>query len=701
MADVKADVKLARLGAHLTALTRDSRDTLFLLAVLTWTLLPQWPRVPVWCGALTAVALGWRAQLAWRGRPLPARRWLLVGLAFAVGGTLWSHHTLAGKQAGLTLLLALTALKTLELHARRDAVVVFFLGFFAVLANFLYSQSLALALAMVVSVGGLLMALALAHMPTGQPSLRRVFGLMVRHAVIGTPLVVLLFLFFPRLPPLWGMPNDAGGRTGLSDELALGQVAELASDDTLALRVHFDGPVPPPAQLYFRGPVLRLYDGRRWRADDGGIGAAPGRTGAATPMQLTVDQPVSYDMTVEPLRIATLPLLEFTVETPRTPSGLPLALRDDLAWQAHEPLNDRWQVHVTSHLALSYLPGGTPVRPWDTRLPPEVHPRTRAWAEALQARIPASPASPQPWIDAVLTHIRTAGYTYTLAPDPAIGDPLDHFWIDRREGFCEHFASAFTVVMRALGVPARIVTGYQGGQLNPLDGMLEVRQSDAHAWVEVWLPARGWSRVDPTAAVAPDRILRQTRLRPRPGLVGSAFDRIDPTLLTRLRQRWSALDHRWNQWVLQYSRQQQFALLERLGWSSPDVVALARISLWGLGAMGLLGALWAARDARRAATRTDPWLRAFERVRKALRRRGFDAAAHWPPRRWAAEVEACWPAQGRRLAVLLLEAERARYGVPRQRFPGIATWQRVALKACRALPALKHDAARIRRVIGE
>lgn len=669
------------------ALTRDSRDTLFLLAVLSWTTAPQLSRVPAWCAAFTLGALAWRAQLAWRGRPLPPRPWLLAGLALAVAGTLWSHHTVVGKQAGLTLLLALTALKTLELHARRDAVVVFFLGFFAVLANFLYSQSLGIALAMGVSVLGLMTALALAHMPTGHPALRQVFALTLRHAAIGTPLVVLLFLFFPRLSPLWGTPNDAGGRTGLSDDMTLGQVAELASDDGIALRVQFDGPAPAQEELYFRGPVLRLYDGRHWRADDGGIGAGPGGgTPLPPPMQLQLDRPVRYELTVEPLHIRVLPLLEFAGVAPQVPADLPLALRDDLVWQAHQPLNDRWQLHATSYLQIRYLPGARAVRPWDVRLPDNVHPRTRAWAEALARQVKATSAQPQPWIDAVLDHIRKGGYTYTLAPGVSVGDPVDDFWIDRRAGFCEHFAGSFAVVMRALGVPARIVTGYQGGQINPLDGLLEVRQSDAHAWVEVWVQDEGWRRVDPTAAVAPERVQRHLRLRAPPGLVGSALSRLDPDWIARLRQGWSALDNRWNQWVLNYTRQQQLHLLERLGWSSPDLLALARLSLWSIGGLALLGVGWAAWDARRQVRRTDPWLRHLATVRQVLAQRGLPTPAHCPPRELAAAVRRQWPVQGEPIAEQLLALERWRYGRGGSGTRLAAASRRELLGACRALP---------------
>jgi len=686
------------LSRRWAALTRDSRDTLFLLAVLGWTLLPQLSRVPTWCAAFAAAALAWRGWLAWDARALPKRHWLVLCLLAATGATLWSHHTLVGKQPGLTLLVALAALKTLELKARRDAVVVFFLGFFLVLANFLFSQSLALALAMLVSVWGLLTALALAHMPAGMPRLWLAGRQALRHAAVGTPLVVLLFLFFPRLPPLWGMPSDAGGRTGLSDEMEIGQVAELASDDAIALRVRFDGAPPPQEQLYFRGPVLRLYDGHRWLADDGGIGPNPTQATPAAPgMSLELERPVSYELTVEPLRVRSLPMLEYTVHLPAVSTDLKLAMRDDLVWQAHRPLTERWHIKGLAYLGVRYGPGSSSsLRDSDAQLPAGLHPRTQAWAQALKARVSASPQAPQPWIDAVLAHIRSGGYEYTLAPGLLRGDAIDSFWLDRREGFCEHYASAFVLVMRSLGVPARVVTGYQGGTLNPLDGLLEVRQSDAHAWAEVWVPPSGWTRIDPTAAVAPERIRLSTRLRAPQGLLGGAITQLSPDLLARLRQAWSALDNRWNQWVLNYSRNRQFELLKQLGWDTPDFMALARISLWALGGLGLIGALWAAWDARRPPRHTDPWLHAQHQLQRTLARRGLAFTAHCPPAQLAEAVLATWPEQGRPLARLLQALSAQRYSQHPVDSITPGRWLRLALQASKGLAPLR----RIRPLAG-
>ena len=253
---------LAQARARLSHISRDSRDTLFLLGVVAWTLAPHAMRLPPWAVAFGALALLWRAWLAWTEGPLPSRFWLTLVLFVALGLTFMSHHSLLGQGPGITLVVSLTALKTLELRARRDAFVVFFLGFFLILTQFMYSQSLLTALAMIVSIWGLLTALALAHLPAGRPPLRLAASLAARAAAIGLPIMVALFMLFPRMGPLWGRPEDAPGQIGLSGHMKLGEVSELAQDDSIAMRVRFvDGAVPQPSTLYFRGPVLVHEDG--------------------------------------------------------------------------------------------------------------------------------------------------------------------------------------------------------------------------------------------------------------------------------------------------------------------------------------------------------------------------------------------------------------------------------------------------------
>lgn len=657
-----ARARLPRL-AGLPHWPRETRDTLFLLAVIAWTVLPHVSHLPVWCTVLTAAVLAWRARLAVTLAPLPGRWVLLAVLGLAAGATFWSFRSLLGKEPGVTLAVVLMALKTLELRARRDAFVVFFLGFFLVLTHFLYSQSLLVALAMVGSVWGLLTALVLAHMPVGQPALRQAASLAARTALWGAPVMVLLFLLFPRIGPLWGVPHDGAGVTGLSGTMRMGSVAQIAQDDSVSMRLRFlDGRPPPSEALYFRGPVLGRYDGLEWRA----IG---GRSPSAFPPALRPQAElrirgaaVRYEVTIEPLKLTVLPLLEATTPAPEL-EGHTLRQRDDLQWVADRPVYDRVRLVAQAFLDFRHGPEAAVTGLQDyVDLPPGFNPRTLAWAAALRREPGLAQADAGTLAASVMAHIRRAGYTYTLAPGTyGAADPrsaVDEFWLDRKEGFCEHFAAAFVVVMRALDVPARVVTGYQGMDPLPVDGYYQVRQSSAHAWAEYWQPGAGWVRADPTAAVAPERIRSGSNLRPPPGLVAGALGNVSPALLANLRQAWEGLNNRWNQWVLNYSRGQQFDLLKSLGMRAPDWETLALLLTTALSTLALGGAAWAWWDR----ARIDPWQRQRERLRRQLVLLGVDAPAHLGPRTLAQRTRQQLGARGEALACLLDTLDAQRYG---------------------------------------
>jgi transglutaminase-like putative cysteine protease len=650
-------------------LPRDARDTLFLLAVIAWTVMPHAGNLPVWCTLLAGGVLLWRARLAVANAPLPSRWALVAVLVVAAALTLWSHKTLLGKAPGVTLAVVLMALKTLELRARRDAFVVFFLGFFLVLTHFLYSQSLLVAAAMLVSVWGLLTALVLAHMPVGQPSLGLASRLALRTALLGAPLMALLFVLFPRIGPLWGVPADAMAGTGLSNSMRFGSVAEVALDDRIAMRIRFLDRVPAPQDRYFRGPVLSFFDGREWSP---GIG----QMGADTELR-PLGPPLWYEVTLEPQRIGVLPLLEMTTQLPEL-DGLRTRQRNDLVWTTHRPVIERLRFVATAHLEYAQGPTEAPqsFREYLT-LPPGHAPRAREWAAQLKADPRLAGADATRLAHELMRHIRSAGFSYTLAPgiygevDPRAS--IDEFWLDRKEGFCEHFASAFVVLMRSMGVPARVVTGFQGTDAAPVDGYYVVRNSAAHAWAEYWQEGRGWLRADPTAAVAPDRIQSSRALTPPPGLVAGAISNVNPRLLANLREFWESANNRWNQWVLNYSRGQQLDLLKSLGYQSPSWEDLALLLITLLSTVALAGAGWAWWDRHRQ----DPWQRQALALRRALRRLGLDAEPHAPPRQLAAQVRQRFGAQGNALASLLDRLDRERYGrTPLQR-PSKAWWRSV------------------------
>lgn len=649
-------------------LPREARDALFLLAVIAWTIAPHASHLPLWCTLLSAAVIAWRALLAVRNAPLPGRWLMLAALALTVTLTALTHRTVIGKDAGVTLLVVLMALKTLELRARRDALVVFFLGFFIVLTNFLYSQSMLVALAMLLSVWGLLTALVLAHMPVGRPPLALAAGVAGRAALLGAPIMVVLFLLFPRIGPLWAVPQDDLAKTGVSGTLRMGGVAELATDDTVAFRVKFDGPVPDRNSLYWRGPVLTQFNGLEWtRSEIAGFGTPPERALAVSGRALP------YEMTLEPQRLAMLPLLEVTPPfAPHAPQieGLRLVWRRDLQWGTNRAIAERLRFKAT---AFSQATHGLQENRYSLTehvdLPAGYNPRMLAWAADFQRK--ATDPTPAALVQALLAHIRQ-GYTYTLTPgeygDDTGRHAIDEFWLDRKQGFCEHFATAFVVALRAMDVPARVVTGYQGADDALQDGYLVVRNSHAHAWAEVWLQGRGWVRIDPTAAVAPERVQISRNLRAPAGALASAIDAFDPSLMESLRKTWERVNNRWNQWVLNYSRTEQFDLLERLGVRSPSWYDLAYFLLGLLSAVGLVGAVWAWWDRRRK----DPWWRLREQIARLLARHGIDSAPHEPPRSLAAKVQATLQGQAAaEAAALLLELDRSRYGrAPTQPFVG-------------------------------
>ncbi len=646
------------LAERMVHLPREARDTLFQLLVIAWTIAPHLLHVPLWCGAMAALLLLWRLRLALASGALPSRWMVSALLALAAAGTWWSERTLLGKEAGITMLVVLMALKTLEMRARRDALVIFFLGFFLLLTHLLYSQSLITGLWLLAAVWGLLTALTLSHMPVGRPALKRAAAVSLRAALLGVPVMALMFVLFPRIGPLWGLPQDAQGRTGLSGSLRLGGVASLAEDDAIALRVRFLGPVPRPDQLYFRGPVLSSFDGREWTR------LLPNfRVELRPRLDLELSgQPLRYEMTLEPSRLPLLPLLEITPDRPDAApqlEGLLLTLRPDAQWQVDRPINERLRVSASAWLEHRHGPRQSVLGLRDlVELPPGANPRTLEWAARLRQRPELASAGARELSAAVLQHIGSGGFTYTLEPGPYDKNAIDEFWLERKLGFCEHFASAYVVVMRALDVPARIVTGYQGTDAEPQDGWYIVRQRNAHAWAEIWVQGTGWLRVDPTSAVAPDRVRIGRSLQPPRGLVAGAFESINPALAEQLRRSWERLNNRWNQWVLNYGRGQQFELLKDLGFEAPSWQDLANLLVALLSAAALAGAAWAWWDRRRQ----DPWQRLQRRVRQRLLALQVPVAAHDPPRTRAAKVRAALGERGEPMAALLDALDRQRYG---------------------------------------
>jgi hypothetical protein len=363
-----------------------------------------------------------------------------------------------------------------------------------------------------------------------------------------------------------------------------------------------------------------------------------------------------------------------------------MSLRPDLQWQADRPVDERVRLKAVAWLEHSHGPRtAVPGLRDHLQLPPGFNPRMQAWAQALRARPELAAADATQLAQTLLAHIRTGEYSYTLEPGSYGRDSVDEFWFERKQGFCEHFAVSFVVAMRVMGVPTRIVTGYQGADELEQGGWWVVRQRNAHAWAEYWLAGTGWVRIDPTAAVAPERVSAGRSLAPPPGLVAGALGSMAPALAQQLRAAWEMLNNSWNQWVLNYSRTQQFDLLRSLGFTAPDWQELAKLLIGVLCTLALAGALWAWWDRHRQ----DPWQRLHKRVQLALDSLGVPVRPHEAPRTRAAAVRGRLGERGEGLAAELEALDRLRYA--RREAPRAgemaAWWRRFAAQARQARPA--------------
>ena len=603
-----------------------TRDLVMLCGSLALVVIPHATRAPWWLTLLTFCLYAWRIHYSMNAVPLPSR-WLVLAVAgIAMLGVWVEYRTIFGRQPGIVLLMLFSGLKVLETRTHRDAAAAAFLGYFLIVTNFLYTQTIPTALAMAVALFAITTTLIGFSAPNRAPRANlRTAALLLAH---GVPAAAALFLLFPRIQgPLWGLPQDAhAARTGLSETMAPGGISRLVLSDTIAFRAEFEG-TPPASQLrYWRGPVLWDFDGRAWNAGAQTLGKfAPPDGGSAT---------YRYSVVLEPHNQSWLFALE-------VPTSLPEDARysADGIVLAAAPVRTRVRYEMSSAVARRGTAEGEPAQlARALRLPAGVNPRTLALAEDLRR----GARGDDEILARAIAFLRTGRYVYTLEP-PLLGqDSVDEFLFDFKAGFCEHFSSSFVFLMRAAGVPARVVTGYQGGELNPVDRILTVRQSDAHAWAEVHLRGRGWVRVDPTAAAAPNRLDAGLALAvqqaEQPLLMRGDFE-----WLRSLRNQWEAAAYRWNVWVLGYNSERQRELMSYVGLRSSDWRALVATLFTVLGLLIVPLLAW---SLRRAA-RPDPLQRAWGAFCLKLAARGVARSPSEGPRDYAARAARALPATRR------------------------------------------------------
>lgn len=620
-----------------------TRELVWLVAALAVVIAPHALRAPVWLTVLTLCLFGWRLYFALNRAPLPSR-WLILGIAaVAMLGVWLEGRSLFGRSAGILLLMLFSGMKLLETRTHRDAAIAVFLGYFLIIANFLNTQSIPTALLMCAAL--FMLTAALVGVAAPQRPLRanlRTSGMLLAHAA---PAALVLFLLFPRVQgPLWGLPQDAySGLSGLSDTMAPGNLSRLVLSDAIAFRAEFQGEPPPHRELYWRGPVMWDFDGRNWTMGIGGVAPyTPPATGRKRYLYSVVLEPHNRDWL-------------FALESPASvPAGAHFS--SDGRLLSNIPVRTRLRYELTSVIAdATRADESAPQLQHALRLPGLVNPRARE----LAAQWRSFSTSDAQVLERALAFLRSGRYIYSLEP-PLLGrNSVDEFLFDTREGFCEYFASAFVFLMRAAGVPARVVMGYQGGEVNPVDRVITVRQSDAHAWAEVFLRGRGWVRIDPTAISAPSRLdgglerSIQQHAEDLPYLM-----RTDLQWLRGLRYRWEAAAHQWNIWVLGYDPERQRELLRFVGMPDADWQALTAALFTILGLITAVLLVWSLRGL----TRPDPVQAAWRTFCRKLAARGLERAPHEGPRDYSTRAARALPASRRAILRIAALYIGLRYG---------------------------------------
>lgn len=591
---------------------------LWLLAGLALALSPHIIHLPPTLITFGVILLCWRLAVDLQYTKLPHRftRMFLTLVALAI--TFEAFHTLFGRQAGIGLLVVMLCLKIIEMKQARDLVVVTGLGYFVVVTVFLFNQSIFIGFYMLIVV--ILLTTALVSHNREQSKIRQVQNLKLASTLLlqATPLMLILFVLFPRIPgPLWNMPNDnLAAKTGISDTMSPGKISSLSNNDAVAFRVQFNGGIPPQQDLYWRGPVLNHYDGQTWTRSSEIHYDTPGQKRNQNMSYRALGNPVTYTVTLEPNNQKWLFALEMIGQLP---PGSNLSPEYEVTTRQPVEQLKRYTVQSYTNYQLDPL-----VRPYSARylqIPDNMTPRIQSLIIQWQK---TSGGNPETVVNTALHYFAQQPFYYTRKPPLLLKNPVDEFLFDSRRGFCEHYASAFVYLMRASGIPARVVTGYLGGESNPLSDYFIVRQSDAHAWTEVWLNNKGWTRVDPTAVIPPERVENPQDLRRiAPDVVLDS-----PGWATRFIRKisygWDNINHFWNQWILNYNNQRQLNLLSRftswLGFGDIDwrgMVILLTTS------MSLVFGFIAIKLLKKEYARKDPVVSAYQKFCRKLAHRGL------------------------------------------------------------------------------
>ncbi len=613
---------------------------------------PHLPRFPLWSVFLIAALFIWRLLCIKHVRWLPPKWLLLLIIIVAAWGLFMHFGTVFGKTAGSVFLSLLLAVKLHESRSRRDYMLLIALSFFIIVTNFLFSQSIPTVLFMLLSVVVLLMSMIHINLPhdtngnISSLSHRDKLKLASRMLLQALPLMLIMFVLFPRIPgPLWQLPEEKNvAVSGLSDRMTPGNISALIQSSAVAFRAEFDNQRPPQPQLYWRALVLWYFDGRSWER------------GKANPtLQASIEplaEPISYRITLEPHQQDWLFALDMPLQVPEN-----ISFSSNFELKAGEKINSLYQYQLASVPEYIIQPQ---LSPWERsaglKIPADGNPMTRELGQQLAQQY----TEPQQIVSQVLAMFNAEDYHYTLNPPLTPGaDSVDQFLFQTRRGFCEHYAGSFALLMRAAGIPARVVLGYQGGTLNPLNQVVTVRQSDAHAWVEIWLEQQGWVRVDPTAAIAPQRIERNLNAALDINEMRPLHMQLNNGLLQELVFYWDAMDNQWTQWVIGYDDKLQQALLNRLFNQKLPFAEIILYMVISFMLMLLVISLFIIRPWKRP--RLEPLQRSYQQFCNKLAKRGVRRQDHEGPLDFAQRAAQQLPQQAASIELISRLYMRLRY----------------------------------------
>ncbi len=544
---------------------------LILLLGLFLVLLPHFLHLPLWLSIVTTALILWRACHELQLCKTPNKIVLFLLTIMLLTGIVFSYHTLIGRNAGSAMLLGLLCLKLFEIKSFRDVSIIINLALFSIVINFLFNQSIPVAFTMLLALIFLFTALIsyqhdyktlnkITPIPLNliRSNEKQHFKLAFKMLSQAVPFAIVLFILFPRVNgPLWGLPEDAfSATTGLSDKMSPGRISQLSNNTSVAFRVKFNSAIPLPNTLYWRGPVMWNFDGYNWTAPEK-------ERIALSQFKFTgLGDKTLYSITLQPHN-------DFWMFALDIPSTLPAdsQLSADMQVLSILPVQKLKRYEISSYTKYQ-LPNNPKVSFTRYLKLPDAQGASLVKSRLLMQEL-NDVSKPQQTINNVLNYFASQDFYYTRQPPLLYNNPIDEFLFDTKRGYCEHYASSFTVLMRIAGIPARVVTGYQGGEINPIDNYMTLRQSDAHAWSEVYIENIGWVRVDPTAAIPPgnientdDALRLNSNLKNPSHLFKSSWL---SKQIKQMRFAWDAVNNRWNQWVLGYDNKRQKSLFSAIG----------------------------------------------------------------------------------------------------------------------------------------